>query len=169
MKQIPLKLLTVTLAIAGIGSSQPNAEALTFSPDNSSPSDDVYSYSITLEPDEALEPLDTLVLSDLEGVTDATASSPFEVSTIGGGFSETDANFEVTNSVSGGQTLPSVIRVTSPAALNNVQYDLFTSSNSFSGTVNSATPVPFELSPGIGMIMAIGALSLRHLKTRLNK
>lgn len=167
--KITRNLLTLScLAITGLFSTQPKAQALTFSLDSGSPSGDVYSYSLTLEAGETLETDDILVLSNLESVTDTTATSPFEISTIGGGFSSTDAIFEVADGVtlSEPQTLSSVIQITSTASLDNVQYDLFTSSNSSSGTVTSATAVPFEFSPGLGIVIATSFLGLRYLKNR---
>lgn len=169
MKRITRNLLALSgIAIASIFSSQTNAEALTVSLDGGAPSGNVYNYSITLDNSESIDILDTLVFLDLADVTNATASSPFQID----GFSTEDANFSVSANTTGPQTLSGVIQITSTASVGTVNYDLFTGGNSFSSNVlgpstTAAASVPFEFSPALGIIMATGVLILTQLKNKL--
>ena len=171
MKRITRKLLALSsIAIASIFFSQTDARALSVSLDGGAPSGNVYNYSVTLDSDESIDTFDSLVFLNLAGVTNATASSPFAIDT--NGFGSNDANFDVITNASGSQTLSSVIQITSTATVGTVNYDLFTGSGSFSGTVlgPSATTasVPFEFSPGLGIMMITSVFALNKLKNKFD-
>lgn len=168
MKRITRNLLTISsIAISSIVSIQTNAEAITVSLDGGTPSGNVYNYSITLDNNESLDTFDTLVFLDLADVTNATASSPFQ----NDGFGSEDANFSVTANTNGSQTLSNVIQITSNAPVGIVNYDLFTNSGSFSNTVlgpsTTATSVPFEFSPSLGLLLMGSVFGIsRYVKSR---
>ncbi|VEP14835.1 exported hypothetical protein [Hyella patelloides LEGE 07179] len=169
MKHLIRNFFTLScLAIAGILSNQSNAQAVSISFD--SVSNDNYNSSITLDAGESLSSGNVLLLTNVQGITSATTpvNSPFELSTIGGGFSTINANalFEVSDSESesGPVTLSNVIQINATGSLDNVEYKLF-ASDSFSGAVtNNSTSVPFEFSPGLGIAIATGFFGWRFLK-----
>lgn len=70
--------------------------------------------------------------------------------------------------------ITSVITITSPDTLGTITYDASYEENGFgnfaTGTVNTSNSVavPFEFSPGWGILLVVGGLGLRQLKRKSN-
>ncbi len=100
---------------------------------------------------------------------DANANSPY----ILGGFDATSANFSVNTLTSGPATLSGVIQLESPNSLDGLEYQAFFTDNGTpnvsSGVVDASTSasVPFEFSPGLGIILLASGFGLRQLKQKL--
>ena len=123
-----------------------------------------YTYTITLDADDSIDIGDQLILTNLSGVTAASASSPYTL----GGFDTTSANFFVSpTSASGAATLTGVISLTSPDSLSGLEYQAFYSDNGTPSVNNngsvSATPVPFESEANLGILLLLGGFGLHKL------
>ena len=128
-----------------------------------------YTYTITLDANDSLDIGDQLILTNLSGVTAASATSPYTL----GGFDTTSANFSVTSAASGANTLTGVISLTSPDSLSGLEYQAFFSDNGTPAVANngsvSATPVPFEPEANLGILLLLGGFGLHKLKRKFKK
>ena len=139
-----------------------SAEAFDFALENQTGND--YTYTINLEANDSLDIGDQLILTNLSGVTAASASNPYSLD----GFDTTSANFSVNTNTNGAATLTGVISLTSPDSLDNIDYQAFFNDNGTpsqaNGTLNNTAAVPFEFSPGLGIMLILGSLGIRQLK-----
>ena len=136
----------------------------------------IYTYNITLESGESLEPnnLNSLILTSLAEVTDAQGSEPYAVDE--NGFDSISANFDVTVDLSPKTNFPGVIKITSTSSiLGNIDYLAFfndgsnnvaSSGGQVLGPTN-ASSVPFTFSPSIGLFISASFLSLYYLKKNI--
>ncbi len=145
------------------------ASALDFSFENQTGNN--YTYTVTLDANESLDIGDQLILTNLSGVTAASASSPY----ILGGFDTTSANFFVSpTAASGADTFTGVISLTSEDSLSGLEYQAFFSDNGTPSVSNngsvSATPVPFEPEANSGIILLLlGGWGWRRLKRKFGR
>lgn len=162
------QLITIgCLTLMGSVQTIDSVNALDFSLENQTGND--YTYTVTLDADDSLNIGDQLILTNLSGVTAASASSPY----ILGGFDTTSANFFVSpTSVSGAATLTGVISLTSPDSLSGLEYQAFSSNNGTPSVANtnsvSATPVPFEPEANLGILLLLGGFGLHKLKRKFS-
>ncbi|MDJ0690167.1 MAG: hypothetical protein QNJ41_16845 [Xenococcaceae cyanobacterium MO_188.B32] len=169
--------LITGVAVAGAIVNAKIAWGLTISLDNNAPTNGIYSYSLTLDAGESINLGDPLVFRNLAGVTNATASNPYE---LGIGFEADTADFsgsELTTANSGSLVLNSVVQITSDAGVGNVNYEIFYSDTNGNpsfisdiilgpATTNS-TPVPFEFAPGLGLICVAGWLTASKISQNM--
>ena len=164
MNKISTFLTLSSLTLVGSFIASAPAAALDFSLENQTGND--YTYTVTLDADDSLGIGDQLILTNLSGVTAASASSPYTL----GGFDETSANFSVDTATSGAANLTGVISLTSPDSLAGLEYQAFFTDNGTPSVANgsvSSAAVPFEFSPGLGIILLAGGFGLRQLKRKL--
>ncbi|MCC0175421.1 hypothetical protein I4641_00300 [Waterburya agarophytonicola K14] len=125
-----------------------------------------YSYTIDLDADDALDLGDRLILTNLSGVTAASANSPYTIDS--SDFDLTSANFAVDTAISGTNTLTGVISLTSADALDGLEYQAFYSDN---GTPRVASgnivAVPFNVSPNLGILILLSGFGCHRLKRKL--
>ncbi|MEM9276419.1 MAG: hypothetical protein AAGA80_26230 [Cyanobacteria bacterium P01_F01_bin.143] len=128
---------------------------------------DDYLFTVTLDSDDSLEVGDQLILTNLSGVTIATASNPYDLV----GFDTTSANFSVNTNTSGAITLNQVIQLESPDSLDNINYQIFFTDNgtpSFDSGSITPTAVPFGVAPNLGIVLVVSFFGLRYLKSKFN-
>ena len=137
------------------------ARAFDFSLESQSGND--YSYTVTLDSDDSIDVGDQLILTNLSGVTTASANSPYVL----GGSNDSSADFSVGTATNGAATLTSVISLTSADSLDGLEYTAFYTDN---GTPRVAsgniTAVPFGVSPNLGIILLLGGYGLHQLKRK---
>jgi|GEM_PF-3059866 len=103
------QLLTLSsLTLTGLCLASTPVLAFEFSVENQTGND--YTYTVTLDADDSLAFGDQLILTNLSGVTAASANSPYTL----GGSDATSANFSVATATSGVDTLTGVFSLTSP-------------------------------------------------------
>ena len=150
---------SLTLAVSWLTSAP--AVALEFSFENQTGNN--YTYTVTLDGDDSLGLGDQLILTNLSGVNAASANNPYSLT----GFNTTSANFLVNTPTNGATNLTGVISLTSTDSLDGLNYLAFYTNNGtpdfISGTISS-TSVPFEFSPGWGLMLVAGSFGLRRLQ-----
>ncbi|WP_036477220.1 hypothetical protein [Myxosarcina sp. GI1] len=162
------RLLATTGAIAGTLFHAVSAYALTFSLNNYDSSSGVFSYDVTLDPNEPLEAgFDYISLTNLTGITNTSAVAPYSTD----GYDTTSADFLVSTSVdslSQPQTFENVISLTSNSPLGTIDYEATSDffANEFSSTAQGPTAVPFELSPDIGLFTIFGIFGLNYYRKK---
>ncbi len=168
-----LQFLTlIGTALAGTLLHSTAAQALSFSLNNSSPSNGVFSYDVTLAANETLNLGDPLALTGLAGVTDVTVNgSPYSLAS-SNSFDDTSANFIASGTFTGSQVFANAISLTSSNPTGNINYSAFsggTAGGSFAGITQGpvdATAVPFELSPDLGIFTIFGIVGLNYYRQK---
>ena len=121
-----------------------------------------YTYTVELDSDDSLVAGDRLILTGLSGVTDAAASSPYNITS--SDFDATSANFMVDTPVSGAIALTGVISLTSADTLDNLAYQGFYTDN---GTPrvsnNNVVAVPFNSSTDLGILLLLSGFGCSRL------
>ncbi|MGK7935692.1 MAG: hypothetical protein AB4206_07800 [Xenococcaceae cyanobacterium] len=172
-------LLTCWSCLAAIA-NQTSVSAFNITLTESSPlssnGEFIYSYDITLESGESLDPdnFHNVVLTSLAEVTGAQASSPYSVPE--NGFDATSANFDVVANSSSQTNFPGVIEITSTSSVvGNVDYlAFFNDGNNIiasavgqvAGPKNSNS-VPFTFSPSLGLLISASFSSMYYLKKKI--
>lgn len=172
-------LLTCFSCLAAI-SSQTSVSAFSIALTESSPLNSngefIYSYDITLESGESLEPdnFHNVVLTSLTEVTGTQASSPYSVPE--NGFDATSANFDVVANSSSQTNFPGVIEITSTSSVvGNVDYLAFFNdgNNIIASAVGQVegpknpNSVPFTFSPSLGLLISASFSSMYYLKKKI--
>lgn len=160
MKNIQLLFLTAT-AIAGAALSATSVQAFDFSFANHDAGAGTFSYDLTLSASETFSPGDSILLTGLSGVTTSSSSGDFNII----GSDSVSLNFEPTTVLSGANTFPNAIVLTSGDSLEVINYSGNSSLGSFSGTT-SASPVavPFEPSANLGVFTLLGLIGLNYYR-----
>ncbi len=171
-------LLTCWSCLAAIA-SQTSVSAFNITLTESSPvssnGEFIYSYDITLESGESLDPdnFHNVVLTSLAEVTGAQASSPYSVPE--NGFDATSANFDVVANSSSQTNFPGVIEITSTSSVvGNVDYLAFFNdgNNIIASAVGQVegpqnpNSVPFTFSPSLGLLISASFSSMYYLKKK---
>ena len=167
------KLLTITsAALAGTLFHATSTHALTFSLNDSV--NGVFSYDITLAPNESLNVNDPLALTNLAGVTavNSTGNPNLQFTN---SFSDTSANFSVSTAVAAqpnSQVFSNVITLTSNNPVGNITYFALSSGTgggAFQSTAQGpvAAAVPFEFSPTLGLLTIGGIFAITRLRKNL--
>ena len=167
------KILIITsAALAGTLFQATSIHALTFSLNDSV--NGVFSYDLTLAPEESLNVEDPFALTNLGGVTavNSTGNTNLQFTN---NFNSTSANFSVLTPVAASpnfQVFSNVITLTSNNPVGNITYFALASGiggGAFQSTAQGpvAGAVPFEFSPSLGLFMVgvIGAI-IREAKNR---
>jgi|GEM_PF-3474649 len=169
------QLLILANAIAGTILFATSVDALTFELNSYDASNGVFDYNLTLDDGESLNNFasfnifDTLALNNLGGVTSTSvgSGSPYSPKS----FTNTDAIFQASSTVSGTQLYENAVSLTSSNPAGMIDYTATSSSGSFSGQVlgpaEAAVPVPFELSPNSGIFTILGIIGLNYYRKKL--
>lgn len=170
-----LKLLTFTsLTITGVALSTSSAQAYTLFLDDSDPNDNDFTYSLSLEAGESLNTSpfpDSLNIDNLADVTNVTSDNSIYTLL---GFNTTSANFLVTTPVSSSPTVQvfnQIITITSDSnVLGDINYSGGFSGGSFNSIAQGPTAaVPWEFSPGLGILMSLGFWGLSSFKRPVDR
>jgi hypothetical protein len=164
----------VSLATASILATSNSAQAISlyYEP----PTGNVYTLGLELDNDESISDVDTLVLNGLSGVSDIDDSFGVYVSS---GFAPNlpsySLNVATGYTATGATTILPVLKVTSSTPLNLATYDATFSNNGTPDLVFNANPqavtssaVPFEFSPGVGLVLFASAMGINYWRHRNN-
>lgn len=164
-----IKLLTFTSLTITVGVlSTSSAQAFKLFLDDNDLNDNDFTYSLTLEAGESLNTSpfpDSLNIDNLASVTNVTSDN--SIYTVLGS-DTTSANFMVTTPVSSAfsiQVFNQIITITSDSnVLGDINYSGGFSGGSFNniaqGPINAT--VPFEFSPGLGIVISLGSFFVMH-------
>ena len=167
---LPTKSLFIAAGIAACGLAAVQQSASAISVTLTSPGPSNYEYSVTTDPMEFLLMGDTLSFTGLSGVIGATAPAGFASS-----FTSDSVTFtaQTVFGNSGGTFTISPFTIESPAALNTVAFSIDSTTGGASDFIDGpfeavlpppSAAIPFEFSPGLGLILSgtlFGALKLR--------
>jgi hypothetical protein len=175
-----------SFTLIGVLSYQTTAQALTFiyDADSSDVDNGSFVYDIELDPDETIGESNFLLIDGLDGIDDATANNIY---TSPGNSDPFSVNFSANTNISSSdpRTYDNAITLFSTSdILGDINYlgdssigffvdttqgpvaPLLTA-NSFDEFAGLATAVPFEFSPGVGIILATGCFGIHSLRRRL--
>jgi hypothetical protein len=168
-------LAVAGLTLTGVFASQLTARALNLSYDGSSSSGNTYVYDLTLAAGESISSGEILDITGLSGITNVTATSIYDdtLTNFNSGIDVTFTASTLTTNITGSSfTYDNAIILTSTSnTLGTINYEGYSNQGVFNttttGPVAAGAAVPFEFSPGLGLILSTGLFGCHMLRRKL--